>query len=106
MKNAYICLSCKQSFKTQRSINCHISKSQWCNRRLQQETNVKILNNNTGNSIYNCDCNMHCHYEGTEVVNETVVFPEHYDTSLLEQAIEHENNNNVNSDKLYMSGIE
>ena len=91
MNVSFLCTCCKQSFKSQRAKNCHISKSSWC-----QQQNI---NNNNDECNYNIinenqeDCVLPPIFQEDNIKNdEEVVFTRNCGPSLLQQAMDHEKN--------------
>ena len=103
MSESYECKSCHQVFKTQRGLNCHISKSS-CSQEQMKNSKIKNIITNNGNENTE-DLYIPSALEDGNMMDE-LVFPPNCDPSLLQQAMDHEKNKCYYSDNIFKAGIE
>ena len=90
MNTDFTCNFCKKSFKSQRSINCHISKSNWCQSYHKRSPYQNHFNQDETNLCEDNDMSGILFTNDTTEEMEEIEFPANCDPTLLQQYIEHE----------------
>ena len=88
MNTEYICNCCKKSFKSQRSINCHISKSIWCQSYHKRSFYENNYHQDNDNLCEDNDISELLFTDDKTMETEEIEFPANCDPSLLQQYIE------------------